>query len=269
MKHIIYKVTNNKNGKFYIGAHSTNNVNDSYFGSGKVVLRALKKHGVTNFTKDVLFIFDNKEDMFDKEREIVTEDFVKNNDNYNMVVGGSAPPVYQHTDESRKRVSEQFKGVALSDEHKEKISKTKKKVYHPYRGKELSEEHKEKNRQAQMGRKHSEETKQKMRNKKTGKNNPNYGKKFSREYREKLGNAHKGLTHSEETKQKQSMSAMGNQNAKGYARTKEHIQKIAISLNRTCINCAQKIKRQKRNSPIYVHRSDSRRECEGMSTFAE
>lgn len=132
MKYIVYRVTNKVNGKFYIGAHSTNNVNDGYFGSGKGILRALKKYKIENFTKDILFVFDNKEDMFDKEAEIVTKDFVKRKDNYNMVTGGDISPTYQHTDESRKRVSKQFKGKILSDEHKKKISETKKKVYHPY-----------------------------------------------------------------------------------------------------------------------------------------
>lgn len=34
MIHYIYKITNVINGKGYIGKHSTNNINDGYFGSG-------------------------------------------------------------------------------------------------------------------------------------------------------------------------------------------------------------------------------------------
>lgn len=112
--------------------------------------------------------------------------------------------MYQHTDKSKRRVSEQFKGVVLSKEHKRKISETKKKVYHPYRGKKLSEEHKEKNRQSQIGRKHTKETRMKISNNMIGEKNPNYGKKFSKEYREKLSAARKGRKHSEGTKRKMS-----------------------------------------------------------------
>jgi group I intron endonuclease len=202
MKHTIYRVTNRQNGKIYIGAHSTDSPNDNYFGSGKLIMKAIARYGVEGFDKKVLHIFDTKDEMFAKERELVTSEFVARRDTYNVNIGGEAPPVTVHTDESRAKVSKRFKGKPLSDEQKQKISATKKAGYHPYRGKKLTEEHKEKNRQAQIGRKHSEETKAKMRANKLGKNNPNYGKTFSDEYRAKLSAAQKGRRHSPETKAK-------------------------------------------------------------------
>ncbi len=91
-----------------------------------------------------------------------------------------------------------------------------------------------------LGYKHTEEWKAAARKRSKGENNPSYGKSPSEETKNKMSQGRKGKN-------------TGNQNAKG----------------KICTNCAQKIKRQKRNSPIYVHRSDSQRECEGMSTFAE
>lgn len=54
MIHFVYKTTNKVNGKFYIGRHSTNNLDDGYLGSGKHLLLALKKYGKENFKRDIL-----------------------------------------------------------------------------------------------------------------------------------------------------------------------------------------------------------------------
>lgn len=43
MFHFLYKTTNTLNGKIYIGAHSTQDLNDGYLGSGKQILDAIKK----------------------------------------------------------------------------------------------------------------------------------------------------------------------------------------------------------------------------------
>ena len=88
MFYTIYKVTNNINGKFYIGQHRTNNLNDYYMGSGKLLLKAVKKHGCKNFTKEILHIFDNEEEMNAKEIELV--ELTANT--YNMCEGGFGGP---------------------------------------------------------------------------------------------------------------------------------------------------------------------------------
>jgi len=86
--HLIYKTTNLVNNKIYIGAHSTNDINDGYIGSGKMLHFAIKKYGIENFKREVLYMFNSPEEMFEKEKEIVTEDFVSREDVYNIVTGG-------------------------------------------------------------------------------------------------------------------------------------------------------------------------------------
>lgn len=84
----VYKTTNLVNGKFYIGVHGTNKVNDYYIGSGKVLKDAIKKYKKENFKKEILFIFDSYEQAYQKEKELVTEEIITSDDCYNCKIGG-------------------------------------------------------------------------------------------------------------------------------------------------------------------------------------
>ena len=84
----IYKVTNNVNGKIYIGSHKTKDINDNYMGSGKYLNYAVEKYSIENFTKEILYIFDTPEPMYAKEAELVNVDFVAESNTYNLKIGG-------------------------------------------------------------------------------------------------------------------------------------------------------------------------------------
>jgi hypothetical protein len=80
----IYKITNKINNKFYIGMHKTDNLDDGYMGSGKLIKYAITKYGAENFSKEILHVFDNEKDMRDKEKELV----VISEQSYNLLEGG-------------------------------------------------------------------------------------------------------------------------------------------------------------------------------------
>jgi len=84
MFYTIYKITNKLDNKTYIGMHQTNNLDDGYMGSGKLLKRAINKHGINNFVKEILHVFDNLSDMIAKEAELVRCDETT----YNLCEGG-------------------------------------------------------------------------------------------------------------------------------------------------------------------------------------
>lgn len=86
--YFMYKTTNLVNGKIYIGVHSTNNIDDGYLGSGLAILNAISKYGKENFIREIIEYFDNMEDAYIKETEIVNIEFKNRKDTYNLSVGG-------------------------------------------------------------------------------------------------------------------------------------------------------------------------------------
>jgi hypothetical protein len=88
MYYTVYKVTNLVNGKTYIGRHITENPNDNYLGSGTRITAAHRKYGIENFVKEILYIFDNREDMIRKEEELVNLEYIQEDSNYNIALGG-------------------------------------------------------------------------------------------------------------------------------------------------------------------------------------
>lgn len=85
----VYKVTNNINGKFYIGKRKHDDpVKDSYMGSGKLILAAIDKYGKNNFTKEIIEIFQTNDEAAALEKTLVTKEIVEDSMCYNMHEGG-------------------------------------------------------------------------------------------------------------------------------------------------------------------------------------
>jgi group I intron endonuclease len=94
MYYTIYQLTNLINNKIYIGMHQTMHLDDRYMGSGSYLRRAQNKYGLENFLKEILFTYDNIDDMINKERQLVNTRFVARSDTYNLIEGGPDNMLY-------------------------------------------------------------------------------------------------------------------------------------------------------------------------------
>ena len=88
MLYIVYKTTNTTNGKYYIGKHCTEKLDDGYLGSGKILKCAIKKYGKDNFIREVLYTLTSEADMNAMEQQLVNDDLVNDPMCYNIVAGG-------------------------------------------------------------------------------------------------------------------------------------------------------------------------------------
>ena len=143
--HVIYKTTRPSTGEYYIGKHSTDNLDDGYQGSGQRVKAILKKEDCIT---EILHYCRNEEEAYKLEGEIVDLGRISDPLCLNLMVGGCG---YDSGE------NHPLFGKTLSEEAKRKISEvTKGENNHMF------------------GRTHSEEAKIKMREAKEGEKNPRF-----------------------------------------------------------------------------------------------
>ena len=206
----IYKVTNKKNNKIYIGMHKSQVFDETYYGSGVLIKKALKKYGKESFTLEVIEWGETRNDLCKKEQYWIEKFDARNPDiGYNIADGGDGGDIFhiqniETQEEIRKKISQGNKGKKQTAEWIEK-----RKQYgdaNPMYGKHLSEETKEKiskklsaennpmyGVQSPMyGKHHSEETKSKISATKIGDKNPNYGKQYTEKEKEHLSELFSG-----------------------------------------------------------------------------
>ena len=102
-KWIVYLTVNTVNKKTYIGVHKTNRDDfDGYLGCGVYATKpstykngktafqyAVSKYGVDKFIRTTLFTFNSESEAYLKEKELVSEEYVRDPNTYNLIVGGS------------------------------------------------------------------------------------------------------------------------------------------------------------------------------------
>lgn len=162
----VYITTNNINGKKYIGKRSSPEFDNNYFGSGKLIKRAIKKYGKENFSCNVLRWCQTEDELNQYEKFYIAKfDAQKSNMFYNISSGGDWGDV--------------TKGMSKEEyeEWKRKISPI---------GRHHSEETKAKMSAARKGIIFSPSTIEKMRKNNIGEKNNMYGTKWSEERKNKF-----------------------------------------------------------------------------------
>lgn len=102
IKYFIYKITNQINGKVYVGQHVTTNKEDLYFGSGFLLKIAIKKHGRENFSKTYLEECFSYEELNEKEIFWIKKLNTITPNGYNIRIGGNNAPM---SDLSKQKLS--------------------------------------------------------------------------------------------------------------------------------------------------------------------
>jgi hypothetical protein len=108
---------------FYIGRRQCECIpeNDTYFGSGVLLEKAISKYGKQNFEKEIIILCSTYEELIEQEIKLVNTELIKNDMCYNLALGGHGGYTfyenrnYKHNDESRKKISESKKGKVRID----------------------------------------------------------------------------------------------------------------------------------------------------------
>jgi hypothetical protein len=87
--HYIYKTTCLVTNRYYIGMHSTCNLEDGYMGSGKRLRYSIRKHGEENHVKEILEFFETRELLIEAEKRAITPDMVTDVNCMNLKGGGT------------------------------------------------------------------------------------------------------------------------------------------------------------------------------------
>lgn len=124
--HYIYKITRNDgSGKYYIGMHSTDDLEDGYFGSGQLLWKSIKKYGRDIHSMEILEFLPSRRELKTRERELVNEEIVNDPLCMNLKLGGEGGGKFWSEEHQRKcaqAAANKRKGVELSSAWRANIS---------------------------------------------------------------------------------------------------------------------------------------------------
>lgn len=105
----IYKTVNKITSKFYVGKQHRNY--DYYLGSGKLLKKAIAKHGKHNFTKIILEDKLTAEQASEREQYWIAKTGALGNQGYNMNPGGVGGDNSKHIDYANRNIKYNTSGL--------------------------------------------------------------------------------------------------------------------------------------------------------------
>jgi hypothetical protein len=126
--HYIYRISR-FDGMYYVGIHSTDNLDDNYYGSGKYIKRSILKHGKEKHTKMILEMFETRELLIEKEKELVNQALIDDPNCMNIKPGGLGGFGQVNRAQRAKTIEDRYgkdyykkiASSARSENHKEKL----------------------------------------------------------------------------------------------------------------------------------------------------
>lgn len=129
-------------GRYYIGQHKTNNLNDNYFGSSRVV-KDLVKQGV-NYNREILKYCTTQKELNYWEKYYIGDNWKDDDLCLNDSNKCGIREIYFFSEEHRRKLSEAQKGEKNHNYGKTFSEETKIKLSEANKGKIFSEERKKK-----------------------------------------------------------------------------------------------------------------------------
>lgn len=123
----IYKITNLKNNKIYIGKDTE--ADKKYFGSGKLIKAAIQKYGIENFKKEILEVCQNNKELCIREIYWISHfNSTDKNIGYNISKGGDGGDTISNNP-NKKEILEKLSKARKGKKYEDFLSEEKVKEY--------------------------------------------------------------------------------------------------------------------------------------------
>ena len=113
--HILYKTTCLITKRFYIGMHSTDNLEDGYIGSGRQLWRSVNKHGKENHVTEILETLPDRRSLKEREKHIVNEEFIEDEMCMNLMAGGTGGFISEEQQTRRSSAAGKAAAIVLKE----------------------------------------------------------------------------------------------------------------------------------------------------------